>query len=131
MTTTMRLTSVLFAVIFMFTALTTAAPRTIAAELVMFEQDYCEWCERWNKEIGVVYAKTEEGRKAPLRRVDIHDRRPADLKKIKGIVYTPTFVLLDEGGEEIGRILGYPGEDFFWSMLDELLQKLKRGKKSS
>ena len=45
------------------------------------------------------------------------------LTALPDIVYTPTFVLMD-GGREIGRIVGYPGEDFFWSLLGELVQRL-------
>ena len=96
--------------------------KSIAMELVMFEQEYCEWCEKWNKEIGPVYPKTTEGKAAPLRRVDIFEKTPADLKKIRKPRYTPTFVLMDKG-QEVGRIRGYPGEDFFWGMLGELIKK--------
>ena len=60
---------------------------------------------------------------APLRRVDIHATRPRDLEAIGGVVYTPTFVLFD-GCREVGRIVGYPGEDFFWGLLDGLLAGL-------
>lgn len=91
-------------------------------ELVMFESAYCEWCELWDQEIGVVYHKTAEGMTAPLRRVQLSDDRPADLAALKRVQYTPTFVLMSQG-EEIGRILGYPGEDFFWPMLQKLLER--------
>ena len=93
-----------------------------SVELVMFDQTHCEWCARWEDEIGGIYAKTDEGKAAPLRRVDIHDDRPEDLSAIKGVVFTPTFVLV-ENGAELGRIAGYPGEDFFWPMLATLLEK--------
>lgn len=89
----------------------------------MVEQRACEWCEVWDAEVGIVYNKTEEGRAAPLRRVDIHKPMPRDLEFIRGLVFTPTFVLIDQG-EEIGRIHGYPGEDFFWGLLQELIEKL-------
>lgn len=102
-----------------------AAPAA-AAELVMFESRGCEWCVRWHEEIGPVYPKTTEARCAPLRQVDIHEPRPADLAAIGGIRYTPTFVVLDDG-REIGRIVGYPGEDFFWALLDAELGKLAGG----
>lgn len=97
-----------------------------AAELVMFESDTCEWCDAWHAEIGPIYPKTSEGRTAPLRIVDIHAPRPPDLAAIEGVRYTPTFVLLDDDGQEVGRINGYPGEDFFWGLLDELIAKLPR-----
>jgi hypothetical protein len=95
-----------------------------AAELVLFESDTCEWCERFNKEVGPAYPNTAESRCAPLRRVDIRDPRPDDLTHIKGIVYTPTFVLVEDG-REVSRLTGYPGEDFFWSLLDRDLKKLR------
>ena len=94
-----------------------------AAELVMFESDSCLYCERWHAEIGPAYPKTTEGRMAPLRRVDIDGPRPKDLASIRGIVFTPTFVLWRDG-REVGRFAGYPGEIFFWPMLAELLKKL-------
>ena len=97
--------------------------RAPAAELVVVEQAGCEWCEAWDAEIGIVYSKTVEGRIAPLRRVDIHDPLPHNLQFIRGLVFTPTFVLVD-GGREIGRISGYPGEDFFWGLLQRLIEKM-------
>jgi len=93
------------------------------AELLMFESAACEWCEIWDQEVGVVYDKTAEGRLAPLRRIDIYETRPADLRPVRGIVYTPTFVLW-ERGREVGRIIGYPGEDGFWGLLGVIIGKL-------
>lgn len=94
-----------------------------ATELVMFESEGCTWCEAWDEEIASVYPKTAEGKLAPLRRVDIDDEPPADLRGLKAVIYTPTFVLMDKG-QEIGRVLGYPGEEAFWALLDELMVKL-------
>ncbi len=49
-------------------------------------------------------------------------RLPAGLA-LKGMPqFTPTFVLI-QNGKELGRIEGYPGPDFFWALLDQLLQK--------
>ena len=92
-------------------------------ELVMFEEAACGWCIAWHEEIGPIYPKTKEAAAAPLRRVDIHDPRPEDLQHIKRIHYTPTFVLI-HNGEEVDRLLGYPGEDFFWGLLAEMLKNL-------
>jgi len=30
-----------------------------------------------------------------------------------------------EDGEDVSRLTGYPGEDFFWSLLDRDLKKLR------
>ena len=99
---------------------------TKAAELLMFEEPGCTWCAAWRAEIGVVYDKTAEGRQAPLRRVDMTVPRPKDLKAVDVVVFSPTFVLFADGAE-VGRIVGYPGEDFFWPMLEDLLARLGRG----
>ncbi len=102
------------------------ATKSWAAELVMFESSSCTWCETWDEEIGVIYGKTDEGKQAPLRRVDIFDTRPAELSDIRGIVYTPTFVLRRDG-REVGRITGYPGEEFFWWQLETMIARTKPG----
>ena len=94
-----------------------------AAELVMFEEVGCPWCIRWHEEVGPAYARSAEGKRAPLRVVDIHAKRPADLTGVSGVRATPTFVLMDEG-REIGRVTGYPGADFFWGMLTDLMRRL-------
>ncbi len=96
---------------------------SIAAELIMIEQEQCPWCEAWHDEIGGIYAKTEEGKRAPLRRVDIHEEKPEDLKDLVLGNFTPTFVLWKDG-KEISRIRGYPGDEFFWYLLGEMLDKL-------
>ena len=60
---------------------------------------------------------------APLRRVDIDDPRPTDLLAVRGVAYTPTFVLLNEGAE-VGRILSYGGEEHFWGLLGVWLREV-------
>jgi thioredoxin-related protein len=99
-------------------ALGVALP-ALAAELVMVERQGCHWCERWNAEIAPIFPKTDEGRRAPLRRVDIK-ALPDDLALTSQPVFTPTFVLV-EGGRELGRIEGYAGDEFFWFLLTQLL----------
>jgi len=96
---------------------------TRAAELVMFESAMCEWCDMWHEEVGVVYAKTTQGKRAPLRRLDIDEEWPKAYSVFKNVEYTPTFLLVEDG-QVIGRIIGYPGESFFWELLSLLLEKL-------
>ncbi|MBI1205165.1 MAG: hypothetical protein GC182_21885 [Rhodopseudomonas sp.] len=101
--------------------------RAAAAELVMFEQRGCPWCQVFDREISPIYPKTDEGHVAPLRRVNIDAPLPPDLKFIQIERLTPLFVLIDNG-REIGRIRGYPGEANFWGLLDELVKELNRPK---
>ncbi len=98
---------------------------TNAAELIMFDSPTCSWCEAWENEIGDIYHKTNEGKRAPLRRQSIHDEIPPDLNYLKAIRYTPTFILISQG-KEIGRINGYPGEESFWFLLNQLIGKLDK-----
>src|SRR5437588_13051531 len=97
-----------------------------AAELVIFEQKGCVWCQKFDREIAPAYDKTSEGKRAPLRRLDIAQSAPPDLAFIKRERFTPVFVLIDEG-REIGRIRGYPGDTFFWGLLANLIERLDRG----
>ncbi len=111
------------ALVLLFAALWNSPGGAQAAELVMFETLGCPWCMAWDAEVGVIYHKTAEGRTAPLRRLDIGDPLPPDLATLSELIYTPTFVLMD-GGREVGRIVGYLGEDQFWGLLGELFQRL-------
>ncbi len=92
-----------------------------AAELVMVEQAGCHWCAKWNAEISQIYPKTDDGKRAPLRRVDLRDL-PDDVDFKSRPVFTPTFVLVDDG-RELGRIEGYAGDEFFWFLLARLLDE--------
>jgi hypothetical protein len=97
--------------------------RVHAAELVMFEQAGCTWCEIFDREIAPIYPKTTEGQRVPLRRVNIDRALPPDLAFIEVERLAPLFVLV-QNGHEIGRIRGYPGEDNFWGLLGVLIKKL-------
>ena len=87
---------------------------------MMAEEAGCMWCARWNAEIGSIYPKTGEGEAAPLRRVDITKPLPDDITLTRRVTFTPTFVLLVDGSE-VSRIEGYPGQDFFWGLLGQML----------
>jgi hypothetical protein len=94
-----------------------------AAELVMFDDPSCVWCRRWDAEIGPSYPHSSEGQQAPLRRVQIRDQSTAGIALARPVTGTPTFVLVHEE-QEVGRIAGYPGSDFFYPRLAELLRRL-------
>ncbi len=89
--------------------------------LLMAEEAGCYWCAKWNEEIAGIYPKTAEGQTAPLQRYDLHRETP-DVTFARRVHFTPTFVLVEDG-QEVGRIEGYPGEDFFWGLLGQMFQK--------
>lgn len=113
----------ILAPILLFLALAIAGPAMAAElQLLMFEQPGCIYCARWNAEIAPEYPKTAEGQAAPLRRMQLRDPLPADVTLVSPPVFTPTFVLI-QGGAELARIEGYPGEDFFWPLLGQMLAR--------
>ena len=90
-------------------------------DLVRVEQRGCAYGISWQAIVGPEYPSNPEGRAAALRVVDVH-ALPKGLTLARRPVYTPTFVLVRDG-QEIGRIEGYPGEDFFWPLRDRLLRQ--------
>jgi thioredoxin-related protein len=99
-----------------------AAPAA-AAELVMFRRAGCPYCAAFDRAIGPIYPKTDIGKRLPLRQIDLDHSADAKVAKVvllSPVRFTPTFVLV-ESGREIGRLEGYPGEDFFWGLLERLL----------
>lgn len=106
------------------TALAGFGSRALAAELLMIEQEGCPWCERFHREIGTAYPKTAEGAVAPLRLVDLHEPIPEELSHLNIQKFTPVFILVNDEMQEIDRIVGYPGDNWFWLRLGEMLEKL-------
>ncbi|HEX9858850.1 MAG TPA: thioredoxin family protein [Paracoccaceae bacterium] len=101
-------------------AVLATTPALAEQVLYMFEQAGCAYCLQWDREVGDAYPLTDEGRAAPLVRINIRDDPPEGLKLAARPVFTPTFVLARDG-QELGRIEGYPGEDFFWGLLGQMI----------
>lgn len=110
---------VLIAAALLLFAFSFAAP-AMAAELVMFRRAGCPYCAAFDRAIGPIYPKTDIGKRLPMRQVDL-DRSPdGKVILVSPVRFTPTFVLVEQG-RELGRLEGYPGEDFFWGLLERLL----------
>ncbi len=97
-----------------------AAVPAQADELVMFQLKGCPYCRAWNTDVGRIYAKTDEAKRLPLRRIDLLAQRPPELRTIAPIRYTPTFIVM-HCGQEIRRIEGYRSPDQFWGLLDSAI----------
>lgn len=98
-----------------------ASQAAAQVELVMVEQHGCHWCAQWDATIAPIYPKSAEGAYAPLRRIDLRAPVPEDLDLAGRAVFTPTFILVEDG-RELGRMEGYPGEELFWWGLSSLLR---------
>lgn len=88
--------------------------------LLMVEAKGCLYCAAWEREIGPGFAGSAEGRAAPLLVVDIDGPWPDGLALARRPTITPTFVLLRDGAE-LSRLEGYPGDQFFYPLLAEML----------
>jgi hypothetical protein len=98
--------------------------RANAAELIMFERQGCPACIAWQNEVGAIWPKTIEARLLVLRVVDADGPIPADLAALGAVRFTPTFVVM-ACGTEFGRIVGHAGDERFWSLLAEIVGRLK------
>ena len=95
------------------------AADSYAVTLIMVDEPGCQYCRKFDVEIGRGYPRTREGHFAPLVRVR---RKSAQLSRFNPVIYTPTFILTRRG-EELGRITGYPGAEYFYAELSDLLAK--------
>ena len=97
-----------------------AEPARSNTILVMVEQPGCVYCAMWDEAIAPIYPRTPEGRHAPLLRAELGAGAPEGITYARKVTFTPTFILVEQGREQ-ARIEGYPGEDFFWSLLEDML----------
>ena len=106
---------------FLIYAMPILSGNLMAAELIMVEQQGCYYCLEWKDQLGHIYPKTPEGKYAPLKTIDI-----TEVDELEGlqrdVIFTPTFVLM-ENDRELGRLEGYSSEDFFWELLEVILEK--------
>lgn len=94
-----------------------------APELIYYHSETCPYCKQWEAEVGPMYDKTDEGARLPLRPVSADEPWPEDLAHIRGVVFTPTFIVLDDEGQEVGRIMGYQPE-WFWAYLRKYIDQM-------
>ncbi len=102
-----------------------------AAELLMIHSPTCVFCKAFMKETEPGYSTSEQSKKYPLHVIDISQaesrewiKQATQSKKIKPIRGTPTFILYDND-KEIGRFVGYGGEEWFYHYLDETIKGIE------
>jgi hypothetical protein len=89
--------------------------------LLMVEQAGCAYCRMFNRDIAPIYHKSAEGAVAPLVHVDLRGPLPDGVTLVSRPYVTPTFILLDPDGVEVERLTGYPGDEFFWPYIANML----------
>lgn len=92
----------------------------VRVRLIMVDDPACRFCRKWEEVVGRGYAKSAEGRIAPLKRV----RRGArELSGLAPVIYTPTFIVMRDDGGELGRISGFSGSGYFYEDLRDILAR--------
>jgi hypothetical protein len=98
-----------------------AAGTAGAGELVMFDSKSCTICQRFNAEIGDAgYEASGSARVFPLRRINIHNGT-VDFRLELPVTMTPTFVFVDKGAE-VARFVGYPGREYFFTLVNAAVE---------
>jgi len=95
------------------------------AELLYFFSPSCGYCKAFDEEVGGIYPKTEAGRIAPLKRVEVDPDsfKPLDSKLPFDPGTVPAFVLVEDG-REVARLNGYSGDELFWMSMQRMLDQL-------
>jgi len=89
--------------------------------LLMIEQSGCSYCVAFNRDIAPIYEKTELGAAAPLFHADLREDMPDGVSLASKPFVTPTFILIGPDGQELSRLTGFPGEDFFWPFVEDMI----------
>jgi hypothetical protein len=79
--------------------------------IVVAEQDGCAACESFRRTAGRDYASTPQSEKMPLVYVQAFEGRAIKAYKLKSAISgTPTLLIIDRFGREVGRSVGNPGD---------------------
>ena len=95
--------------------------------LLMVEQAGCYYCRVFNRDIAPVYEKSTEGQAAPLVHMQLRGEVPEGVTLDTQPFVTPTFILIGPDGAEIERLTGFPGEDFFWPYVSDMIATAQEG----
>lgn len=103
--------------------------------LIMFSIPNCSYCEEVKREvIAPMSTLNEYKNKIIIRHVDastLQDMRDFYNNKTNharfafqnGINFYPTVFLMDNYGANLGKIIGVPNMDYYWTELDKLIDK--------
>lgn len=91
--------------------------------LLLVDLTGCPDCIAWKRQVQKAYVASDLAQAAPLAQVEVRSLAESDYWHLEKPTVFPTFILLDAQNEEIDRITGYAGPDFFWGYLDTIYRK--------
>lgn len=82
-----------------------------------FGSRICSAC----RQMEPIYEKIKEEYKSSINfeYIDVDDEKNIKLCYTYGIAYTPTFVIVDENGTKVDKLIGYVPEDEFRQFIDK------------
>ncbi len=82
-----------------------------------FGSEFCSAC----RQMDPIYEKIKEEYKSSIEfeYIDVDDEKNTKLCYTYGIAYTPTFVVIDEKGAKVDKLIGYVPEDEFRKFIDK------------
>ncbi|MCB1389907.1 MAG: SoxS protein [Rhodobacteraceae bacterium] len=93
--------------------------------LLMIEQVGCYICAAFNRDVAPAYEASPEARVAPLVHADLRGPLPEGVTLASRPYVTPTFILIGPDGAEVDRLTGFPGQDFFWPYVNEMIDRAR------
>lgn len=100
-----------------------AAPPAVATtdyELVVMEAEGCIYCGLFRRDVLPAFSASEQGRQISVRFLDVNDIEQSNLHLTGDITIVPTFVVTHKG-QEVGRIPGYIGPEYFYQAIRSLM----------
>lgn len=91
-----------------------------ALELVVFEANGCTYCDVFRRNVLPLYKGTTKSQQAPIRFVNLSHADESKMGLSEPIRIVPTIVLFD-GGQERGRVVGYTGPENFMQLVSEMM----------
>ena len=98
-----------------------------AAELLMFSNPECKYCQEFLEEVEPTYHDSEYSKHLPLKVITMRGDMPIwiaramDEGRLGPIRNTPTFIVWDE--KEIARLVGYGGKESFYESLGMFIEE--------
>lgn len=93
--------------------------------LLMVEQVGCYVCTAFNRDVAPAYLNSPENDFAPLVHVQLRGPLPEGVTLDSTPFVTPTFILIGPDGAEVERMIGFPGEDFFWPYINQMFDRAR------
>lgn len=103
---------------------TPVEPQTMPEHtLLLVDLQGCPDCIAFKRQARQAYIASDLGDLAPLVQIEIRELAESEYWHVERPKVFPTFVLLDANQEELDRIVGYNGADFFWGYIDSIFRK--------